>query len=55
MLRTSKLIYISIVMFFLANFGVMTHLVVQLIKELDVYGPIHTKWMHPIERYMKAL
>jgi hypothetical protein len=39
----------------LANFDVMTHLVVHLIKELDICGPIHTKWMHPIERYMKAL
>jgi hypothetical protein len=46
---------IETVMFLLANFDVMTHLVVHLIKELDICGPIHTKWMHPIERYMKAL
>jgi hypothetical protein len=46
---------IEIVMFPLANFDVMTRLVVHLIKELDICGPIYTKWMHPIERYMKVL
>jgi hypothetical protein len=39
---------IEIVMFPLANFDVMTHLVVHLIKELDICDPIPTKWMHPI-------
>ncbi len=38
---------IEIVMFPLANFDVMTHLVIHLIKELDICDPIHTKWMHP--------
>ncbi len=36
-------------------FDVMTHLVVHLVEELDLCGPIHTRWMHPMERYMKAL
>jgi hypothetical protein len=36
-------------------FDVMTHLVVHLVEELDLCGPLHTRWMYPMERYMKAL
>jgi hypothetical protein len=36
-------------------FNVMTHLMYYLVKELDLCGPLHTKWMYPIERYMKTL
>jgi hypothetical protein len=36
-------------------FTVMIHLVVHLVEELDMCGPIHTQWMYPMERYMKAL
>jgi hypothetical protein len=39
----------------LACFDIMTHLVIHLVEELDIYGPIHTRWMYPMERYMKAL
>jgi hypothetical protein len=35
-------------------FGVMTHLVMHLI-ELDLCGPIHTRWMYPMEKVQKAL
>jgi hypothetical protein len=37
-----------------AMFDVMTHLVVRLAEELDICGPLHTRWMYLIERYMKA-
>ncbi len=37
------------------TFDVMTHLVVHIVEELDLCGPIHTRWMYPIEWYMKAL
>jgi hypothetical protein len=33
----------------------MTHLVIHLVEELDICGPIHIRWMYPMERYMKAL
>jgi hypothetical protein len=36
-------------------FDVMTHLVVHLVEKLDHCGHVHTRWMHPMERYMKAL
>jgi hypothetical protein len=36
-------------------FDVMSHLVVHFMEELDMCGPIHTQWMYPMERYMKAL
>jgi hypothetical protein len=36
-------------------FDIMTRLVVHLVKELDICGPVHTQWMYPMERYMKAL
>jgi hypothetical protein len=29
-------------------FDVMTHLVVHLVEELDLCGPVHTRWMYPI-------
>jgi len=36
-------------------FDVMSHMVVHLMEELDMCGPIHTQWMYRMERYMKAL
>jgi hypothetical protein len=36
-------------------FNVMTHLMYHLVEELDLCGPVHTRWMYPIERYMKTL
>ena len=36
-------------------FDPMTHLLVHLVEELDMCGPVHCRWMYPMERYMKAL
>ena len=36
-------------------FDIMTHLVVHLVEELFICGPVHTRWMYPMERYMKSL
>lgn len=36
-------------------FDVISHLVVHFMEKLDMCGPIHTQWMYPMERYMKAL
>jgi hypothetical protein len=36
-------------------FDLMMHLVIQLIEELDICGPIHFCWMYPIERAIKDL
>lgn len=35
--------------------NVMTHLPVHLVEQLFICGPIHCRWMYPIERYMKTL
>jgi hypothetical protein len=36
-------------------FNIMTHLPYHLVQELDLCGPVSTRWMYPIERYMKTL
>jgi hypothetical protein len=36
-------------------FDIMTHILCDLVDELDICGPIATRWMYPIERYMKTL
>jgi hypothetical protein len=36
-------------------FDVMSHLPIHLIQQLDICGPVHTRWMYPIERYLKTL
>ena len=36
-------------------FNVMTHLPYHLVQKLNMYGPIATRWMYPVERYMKTL
>jgi hypothetical protein len=38
-----------------AFFNVMTHLLVHLVEELDICGPVHVRWMYPMERYLKTL
>jgi hypothetical protein len=34
---------------------VMSHLMIHLVEELYICGPMHCRWMYPIERYMKTL
>jgi hypothetical protein len=36
-------------------FDIMTHLIVHLVEELELCGLVHTRWMYPIERYLKTL
>jgi hypothetical protein len=36
-------------------FDIMTHLPYHLVKELDLCGPVATRWMYLVERYMKTL
>jgi hypothetical protein len=33
----------------------MTHLLYHLVDELNLCGPMATKWMYLVERYMKTL
>jgi hypothetical protein len=35
--------------------NIMTHLPVHLVEQLFRCGPVHCRWMYPIERYMKTL
>jgi hypothetical protein len=34
---------------------VMSHLMIHLVEELYICGPVHCRWMYPLERYMKTL
>lgn len=36
-------------------FNMMTHLLGHLVEDLFICGPIHTRWMYPIEHYFKML
>ena len=36
-------------------FDNMTHLLVHLVEELFLCGPVHNRWMYPLERYMKYM
>jgi hypothetical protein len=36
-------------------FDIMSHLVVHLVEEVEICGLVHTRWMYPIERYLKTL
>jgi hypothetical protein len=36
-------------------FDIMTHLPYHLVEELDLCRPMSTRWMYPVERYMKTL
>ncbi len=35
--------------------NIMTHLLYHLVDKLDLCGLVATRWMYPIERYMKTL
>ena len=36
-------------------FDIMVHLIVHLVREIRLCGPVFLRWMYPIERYMKIL
>ena len=36
-------------------FDIMVHLVVHLVREVRLCGPVYLRWMYPVERYMKIL
>jgi hypothetical protein len=36
-------------------FDIMTHLSYHIVEELDMCGLVTTRWMYPMERYMKTL
>jgi hypothetical protein len=36
-------------------FDIMMHLLYHLMDELDLCGPVSTRWMYPVERYLKTL
>nr|KYP70069.1 hypothetical protein KK1_009277 [Cajanus cajan] len=37
------------------SFDIMIHLIVHLVREIKLCGPVYLRWMYPIERYMKIL
>ncbi|KAL0546644.1 hypothetical protein IC582_016556 [Cucumis melo] len=36
-------------------FTIIVHLVVHLVREVKLCGPVYLRWMYPFERYMKVL
>ena len=36
-------------------FDIMSHLVMHLVEEVEICGPVYTHWMYPIESYLKTL
>ena len=36
-------------------FDIMSHPVMHLVEEVEICGSVHTRWMYPIERYLKTL
>ena len=36
-------------------FDIMVHLIIHLVREIKVCGPVYLRWMYPVERYMKIL
>ena len=36
-------------------FDIMIPLIVHLVREIQLCGPIFLQWMYPVERYMKVL
>ncbi|XP_045791196.1 uncharacterized protein LOC123885901 [Trifolium pratense] len=36
-------------------FDIIVHLIVHLVREIRLCGPIYLRWMYPMERYMKIL
>lgn len=36
-------------------FDIMTHLIIHLVDELEICGPIHARWCYSIERYLGVL
>ena len=36
-------------------FTIMMHLIVHIVREVKLCGPIYLRWMYPFERYMKVL
>ena len=36
-------------------FDIMTHLVIHLVDELEICGPVHSRWCYSIERYLGVL
>jgi hypothetical protein len=39
----------------LGFFDIMTHLLVHLVEEIFLCGPVQCRWMYPMERFMKTL
>jgi len=37
----------------IAFFDIMTNLTLHVVEELDVCGPVHVRWMYPIEQALK--
>jgi hypothetical protein len=50
-----KTLYLLELCFLPDFFEVMTHLVVHLVEELDICGPIHSWWCYFVEHYMGVL
>jgi hypothetical protein len=37
------------------SFDMMSHLLLHLLEEVELAGPVHNRWLYFFERYMKTL
>ncbi|XP_058755972.1 uncharacterized protein LOC131629194 [Vicia villosa] len=52
----SIIILCQLEMFFPPSFfDIMVHLIVHIVREIRICGPVYLRWMYPFERYMKIL
>lgn len=52
----ARIILCQLEMFFPpAFFDIMVHLIVHLVREIRLCGPVYLRWMYPVECYMKIL
>lgn len=50
----AEIILCQLEMFFSPSFfDIMNHLVVHIVREIRIYGPVYLRWMYLVERYMK--
>jgi hypothetical protein len=50
-----EIIYLFEIWFPLGFFDMMTHLIMHLVDELEICGPIGDKWCYPMEKYLSVL
>jgi len=51
----AKTLFMLEIYFLLGFFDISTHLLIHLVDDLEICGPVGTRWCYPIERYLAIL